>query len=162
LLQLTAASLVGGCLAGCSGDDEPSAHPSTAATSSVGGPADADAELVHAALADEQRLLGVVAAARAAHPSLKAALDPRIRIQTAHIDALRNSLAEPPSQPPSTTPRLPRKLRALDRFLTRQLIATSRRRSADCLAAESGALARLLASVAASHTVGAMAWERAR
>jgi hypothetical protein len=173
LLQLVAVSAVGASLAGCSGDDAPTSQPPTTATSpSPGsdapttsatiGAGDADVELVHAVLADEQRLLSVVAAARAAHPSLKEALDPRIRIQDLHLDTLRGSLAEPPAQPPSTTPHLPRRLRDLDRFLARQLEATARRRSADCMAARSGALARLMASMSASHSVGAAAWKQAR
>jgi hypothetical protein len=171
LLQVTAAALVSASLGACSLDD--AAPPGESAASSTDpSPAtesdeapdatdDADVNLVVAALADEENLLELVAAARADHPDLAPVLDPRIRIQNEHIRVLRDSLTEPPAQPPSTAPRLPRKTGALTPLVTRRLRGTAARRSADCMAAQSGPLARIFASMAASHSVGVTAWSQA-
>ena len=88
-------------------------------------------------------------------PLLKPVLAPLVTQQRAHVAALRAALTDSGRRPGST----PRRFRgnrddALRRVRS-ALVDAQRNRRADALAASSGLLARLLASVSASHAVAA-------
>jgi hypothetical protein len=114
-----------------------------------------DVALLSQALVDEQRLLAYCNAAARHHPSLKARLGAVRRVQDDHVAVIRRALPRQahrhagghgtPSLPPATAEVSARLLRLVEQ--------AERERLSDCLAAHSGLLARLFASVSASHSV---------
>jgi hypothetical protein len=114
-----------------------------------------DVRLLHAAIADEHALLLVCLGSLRGHPTLEPVLAPLVVQQRQHVFALRAALTDP-GDIPSRSPRRHRGSRAdaLDRVRS-ALVESQHRRRGDALAASSGLLARLLASVSASHAVAA-------
>jgi hypothetical protein len=128
-------------------------EPRVAGSSATGsGP---DVRLLRAAIADEHALLLTCLSSLHGRPLLKPVLAPLVTQQRAHVAALRAALTDAGRRPRST----PRRFRgSRDDALRRvrsALIDAQRNRRADALAASSGLLARLLASVSASHAVAA-------
>lgn len=158
LLRMAAAAGLVVTGAGCSSSQSgrSSAEESSAPTADLDGDetADDDVALVVAAIADELRLLDACSGAVAAHPGLRGQLASTRAAQHVHLAVLRGALTVPP--PPSTrvTEKAPARSAqvALD-GLVRDFAGTQQRRLHECLAASSGPLARLLASIAASHAV---------
>ena len=131
---------MGGALAGlvvvtgCDADPGPVETP-RAATSAP--PVDADAELVDQVAESIATASAVVAAARQQSPKLRRSLRPLQRLHTEHL-AVLDAGAGPAGSPP-----VARDVRAAETTLQRQLADAAVR-------AESGALAKLLASMAAA------------
>lgn len=156
---LGGAAVAATALAGCTGGDDGSASGSDGQPGHGGeGPngseptsaaQEADARLLSAVLADQRHLLERVHRTAQAHPSLRARLRPVLVVGTAHVDVLERAgqshevRARRPVRVPSSPARAVDGLRA-------DLERAAGDRLDDCLAASSGAFARLLASVAAS------------
>jgi hypothetical protein len=162
LLQGVALTGVGAALGGCGvrPDDRTRhvvarrLHGQPVAGSSTTG-SRADVRLLRAAIADEHALLLTCLSSMHGRPRLKPVLAPLVSQQRAHVAALRAALTDAGRRPRST----PRRFRgnrddALRRVQSALVDAQASRR-ADALAASSGLLARLLASVSASHAVAA-------
>ena len=152
---LAAAAAV--ALAGCAD------HRGTAgSTRAVADESDQEVELLTGAITGEQTLLAFCLRLRRTHPDLADALVPIVAGQRAHVRRLADSLTEPPPDtrpPPVPVPR--DRARALS-SMRRQVATAERERMANCLDATSGLLARLLASVSASHAVTLAAVQDAR
>lgn len=119
------------------------------ASASATPPPPEDSELVAAAVAALVRAQAVLASATAAVPSLGARLAPVSAAHAEHLDVLAGALPDadlPTAEPPSVPARILPALRAVRRSEQRLL----RDVREGCLAAASGDLARVLASVAAS------------
>jgi hypothetical protein len=158
---LGGAAVAATALAGCSGSDDGSTSRPAGQDGQPGrggGPSgseptsaaqEADVRLLSAVLADQRRLLERVHATARAHPSLRARLRPVLVVGTAHVDVLERAAPshEARAGRPVRVPTSPG--RAVD-VLRTDLERAARDRLDDCLAASSGAFARLLASVAAS------------
>lgn len=132
-------------LAACDIDPPTRESRSSAATP----PPPEDSELVAAVVAALVRAQSVLDAAVTSAPSLGARLDPVRTAHAAHLDVLAGAVpdAELPTGAPVSVPsRAPRALAAVRRSEQRLL----REVREGCLAAASGDLARVLASVAAS------------
>lgn len=108
-----------------------------------------------AAIADEEGLLGYCTALISRHQQLATVAAPIRQRQRQHVDALRSALRH--LDPPTAHRRVvaPARATVAEAKLTELAAATQRRRFEDCLAAESGLLARLFASTSASHAVTA-------
>ena len=143
-----AATGVGAVLAGCSGDDEGSTdNVSVAPTASDPS---ADETAAARALRDTVRLAATYDAVLARHQRLRPTLrGPRADLQE-HLDVLSGTLGDgtTASGKPLSLPGSPN---AALRQLASDENAMLRRRRRDAIRAESGELARLLASIAASH-----------
>jgi hypothetical protein len=143
-------------MAACTrGDDDPrsSGATTTITPAATTAPPEGDAALAADALGDEQALLDYCAAATAGAPRpLRPQLASVRDRQRAIVKALTDAMTDPTVsvRPPLD---VPRRDKATLRKLTALLAAAEESRLADCLAAESGLLARLLASVSASHAV---------
>lgn len=135
------------------GSDSSSSAPEPVVSSSAGQ----DVTLLVAAVSDETALVDLARAVVRAHSALARPLAPVIDRQLRHVTALRASLSDPPPLPHQTTPRVPKTRRAALAAVQRTTSDAADRRRDDCLAAESGLLARLLGSLAASHAVSAEA-----
>lgn len=114
---------------------------------------DGDVALVTAAIADEERLLGECARAAAAHPPLRSLVKPLQSGLSVHVAVLRNALTVPAAHVRATSGPTAQSAEGAVRHLLGAFTRTEQRRRQDCLAASSGPLARLLASMAASHAV---------
>jgi hypothetical protein len=115
-----------------------------------------DSELVAAVLAELVRAGGVLEAAASAVPALAAQLSPVTEAHAEHRDLLVGAVpdADLPTSPPASVPdAVPAALRAVRRS-ERRLLRVLRD---GCLAAASGDLARVLASMAASTSQHAAA-----
>jgi hypothetical protein len=109
--------------------------------------------LVRAAIADEHAVLQICLALGAGRSSLRKTLAPVADQQRAHIAALRAALTSPPhAHPTSRRPAHASREDALRRVRS-ALVVAQRRRHDDALNADSGLLARLFASMSASHAV---------
>ncbi len=131
--------------AGVVGCDESSTTPRTDAPGS-GTPGSPDTDIVAAVVASHQALQSVYRALVRAHPSTR----PQGEVLIDHLAEHLSALGEPttPGGPPRRMS--PRRSRAV--ASVRAAEASARRdRTADSLLAESGDLARVLASVAACH-----------
>jgi hypothetical protein len=162
LLQGVALTGAGAALGGCGVRAGDRARPAAggrlykqrvAGSSATGsGP---DLRLLRAAIADEHALLLTCLSSLHGRQQLKPVLAPLVAQQRAHVAALRAALTDAGRRPRST----PRRFRGTrDDALRRvqsALVDAHRNRRADALAASSGLLARLLASVSASHAVAA-------
>jgi hypothetical protein len=143
-------------LSGCTGDNEPgtaAAPDSTVTPAPTTATPEGDAALAAGALGEEQALLDFCTrAAREGARRQRAALQAVRDRQRAIVGALTDAMTDPKatSQPPIA---VPRRRRAMLHELTASLAAAEEARLTDCLAAESGPFARLLASVSASHAV---------
>jgi hypothetical protein len=152
----TAAIVLAAPLSGCTGDDDSgsaAAPDSTVTPAPTTAAPEGDAALAAGALGEEQALLDFCTkAARQGARQQRAALQAVRNRQRAIVGALTDAMTDPEatSHPPIA---VPRRRRAMLRELTASLAAAEETRLADCLAAESGPFARLLASVSASHAV---------
>lgn len=161
-LQVAAVGLLGSaCTPSADTDQSPDRRtgPNGSTTSRTGGSGgDApspDAALVLAAVADEEGLLSFCRAVARRHRSLAreaGAVSDRVR---AHVRRLRAVVPDADYARPRRSPRAPRDPAAARAALAERCAAVGDARLDDCLAAESGLLARLLASTAASHAVTA-------
>jgi hypothetical protein len=111
-----------------------------------------DELLRRAVAADEARLLETYASTRRAHPGLAEHLAPFVRRHEEHLKAMggKPSTRATPTPTGSVTPVDP--VTAVGN-LGQAEAAAARMRQADCLRAEDGELARLLASIAACEAL---------
>lgn len=151
-----AAGALAAPLAGCTGDDRPggdaASGSTTTAAPTTAAPA-GDAALAADVLGEEQVLLDYCRkvsrrAPRQERAALRAVQDRQEEIVAAVAAAMTDPVG---SQAPAIV--VPRRWESMLRELTAALADAEESRLADCLAAESGPLARLLASVSASHAV---------
>ena len=117
---------------------------------------DADVALVEAALTEEIAFGAMCEKLRRQHRTLARRLDAVAAIQTAHADALSNTLADPPPTPMPTIGGTETAVSIRD--VSREANRLYAKRLADCMAAEAGALAQMFGSMAASHAVTAQYW----
>ena len=162
LLQGVALTGAGAALSGCGVRAGDAARPPVAGRlhhlrvsgSSVTG-SSPDVRLLRAAIADEHALLLTCLSSLRGLPRLMPVLAPLVTEQRAHVTALRAALTDAGRRQQAT----PRRFRGNhDDALLRvrsALVDAQRHRRDDALAASSGLLARLLASVSASHAVAA-------
>lgn len=120
-------------------DDDPTVSATT------GTPVDADQELVDEVTSELARLIAVLGAARTSFPRLRQETAPFRTLHVAHLDALAGDLAAPAEavQLPATAADALRDIRTQEARLQRRLADWS-------VAAGSGTLARLLASMSAA------------
>ena len=156
----TATAGAAAALAGCaSAATDPAADSTpTSSGTDAASPGEAtatDVRLVQNAIAHEATLLVLYAAAGRARRDLRQPLDRLVAQQDQHIATLRAALTDPDPR------RRPRRRRlsggrevVLEKVRRGAADAQSARRE-DALAAQSGPLARLLASMSASHAVAA-------
>ncbi len=127
------------------------------ATTATGGTAtsdtDTDIAVLTSAIGAETRLLELCSTTRRRHPDLESLIRPVAVTQRAHVRRLTESLAEPPSLPSPPTTTVPSSRSGALRALTAAFSAAEQDRLSDCLRATSGLLARVFASVSASHAV---------
>jgi hypothetical protein len=112
---------------------------------------DADVVLVSAAVADESALLSYSVRSGRAHPELASVVAPITARQRVHVRELTSVVTELPEPVPAGRPDVPGSRQAALTKLRRLVAAAEQARLDDSLAAESGLLARLLASASASH-----------
>ncbi len=152
LMSLASAAGVVAGLSGCMPSRERTGRRRTPTpTDAVRG----DVGLLVTAITGEELLLAYCAAVIDRHPELAAVVRPVHQRQREHVDVLRSALRrlDPPPAPRRFV--VPAGRRSAQARLVRRIDAARRDRFDDCLAAESGPLARLLASAAASHAVTA-------
>lgn len=140
-----------GC--GSGGSDADQARVPRAADAADLTASGSDVALVTMAISDEERLLRECSRAAAAHSSLRSLLVPLATRQQIHVMVLRNTLTVPGPAVRTTSQRSARSAGDAVRDLLGAAARTEQRRRRDCLAASSGPLAGLLASMAASHAV---------
>lgn len=145
---------------GSDGGSTSSTTPSEAAPSSAPDTPeptepDPDVTMLVAAIADEQRLLDTYDAAAKGHRKLRSHLAPLQKRQRRHVAVLRAAITPKPDRPTTKPAQVPKKRKAALATLIQAASDAEEARLADCLAAHSGALARLLASVSAAHAVTA-------
>lgn len=152
IMSLMGAAVLAGTLGACTPATERTGRRRTP-TPPV--PQHGDAALVIAAIADEEVLLAYCTALIDRHRDLTAVVRPVRQRQRQHVDVLRSTLRR--FDPPTARRRVvvPSRSRSAEAKLTRLVDAAKRRRFDDCLAAESGPLARMLATTAAAHAVTA-------
>jgi hypothetical protein len=147
-------------LAGCRSDG---ASPGVADAATTAGPPPAtpgsDADIARHALNGEQALLGVYRRLARANPSARRRIAALIRVQGRHVDALVTALDLDglPSAPTVTVARATPIATIVAGAATHA--GDARRR--DCRRVESGALASMMASMAAAHAVVAAQWSDA-
>jgi hypothetical protein len=169
-----------GAAAGCTTRSSPSAQPagtdtngptsspalSTSPTSTLpttdAGSASADSQhdvsLVTAAISAEHATLESCRQTRAKYPRLAADVDPLMATLAAHVRVFTATLPSGTSLEPRRHGRSPGSPEAARAELTSAVTDLARGRLADCEAAESGALASLFASAAASHQAILATW----
>jgi hypothetical protein len=132
-----------------------SATPSGAASGPV---PESDRAVALDALADEQKVLGIYRALTRSYPRARRPIAALIVVQKRHVDALIGALEidAPPMSPAVDIP-----LTAPDIAIPAWAWRAARNRLADCTRVESGSLASMLASMAASHSVVAAEWTTA-
>ena len=144
---LIAATATGGLLTGCSDDD---GGPTGAVPDPASPEESVDDALAERALRDTTRLAATYDAVIARHRGLRSTLaGPRADLQE-HLDVLSGALGDTDAEP-GRPPAVPGSTRAAVRRLADIETSMVRRRGRDAVDAESGELARLLASIAASH-----------
>lgn len=121
-------------------------------TPGTAAPPAGDVGLLTRALAEEAELLAFTTAAASRHPALAALLAPVTRVQREHVAAMQRALQHRSGQRALHPPSVPAGP-AVQAQLVTLVRRAERHRLADCLAVESGRLARLLASASASHAV---------
>lgn len=138
----TLAALV--ALSGCDLDDLDPRDDDPTAAATTGTPVDADQTLVEEVISELARMMSVLAAAQARFPRLRPMTRQLRSLHAVHLDALAGDVAEPVLTGAPTTPAAAhRDIRVQEARLQRRLADWS-------VAAESGALARLLASMSAA------------
>ncbi|MBA2445006.1 MAG: hypothetical protein H0V49_06710 [Nocardioidaceae bacterium] len=163
-----AAAFAAGLVAGCANSTDlprsrTSISPGPSASTpkqheigqSLGLQAADDIALVVDAIASEEALATFGATAATIHPQLSAVLDLVRTRGRAHASLLREALVDfeaPHAGQPAVIPRTPR---ATYSKLISLLTDAEEQRLADCLASESGLLARVFASMSASHAAAA-------
>lgn len=167
-LSGTATAGAAAALAGCApAATDPAANPTptssagaSAASPGAAGPA-TDVRLVEGAIAHEAALLVLYAAAGRAQRDLKQSLERLVAQQDEHIEALRAALTSPEPRPRPRRRRLSGSREVVLAKVRGGAADAQSARRADALAAQSGPLARLLASMSASHAVAASldAWQ---
>ena len=110
----------------------------------------ADLRILAAALADEYRLLAYCSAVESRHSGLTPTVAPVRSVQQQHVAVLQRTLGRSAVQ---ERPHVPRRPKAAQARLLRELRGANDRRTSNCLAAVSGPLARVFASIAASHAM---------
>jgi hypothetical protein len=141
---LAGGSLVVGCRARSSG-----VHPTDGVSDAAGD--DPDVPLLTAAIQDETNLSALARATVRQHPTQAAAMQPVLTSQRAHVRELTAALSEKPQISRGGSPSVPANPVKAVAALRDAISAAESARLDDCLAASSGLLARLLASVSASH-----------
>jgi len=155
-----AVGLIGGCASGRdlsksrttrSAGSQISTSQQRATDLSIAAESAGDVALVVDAIASEEALGNFGARAAKTHPQLATLLQPVRARGEAHAELLRAALVnvEPPQV--RLTTRVPRAEQATRTKLVALISNAEQRRLADCLASESGALARVFASMSASH-----------
>lgn len=122
---------------------------------------DSDVAVLTSAIGAEAVLLELCSNTRRRHPELQSLVTPVLSRQRAHVRRLTDTLAEPPAFP-SWSATVPGTRSGALTALTAAFSAAEQDRLADCLGATSGLLARLFASVSASHAVTVEAVRAAR
>lgn len=120
---------------------DPRSEPASAPTTSV-PPVDADTTLVNDVLAELGPALYLVRAVRRRHDSLRGRLAPLDDLHEAYVAVLGGRVAAAVPQPPPDSRRAFELVRRGEQRLQRRLVAAA-------VAAESGQLAKLLASMSA-------------
>lgn len=137
------------------------AGASTTATGDI--PADdSDVAVLTSAIGAEAVLLELCSSTRRRHPELLSLVTPVLARQRAHVRRLTDSLEAPPASPSPPAPTVPGSRTGALKALTAAFSAAEQNRLDDCLGASSGLLARLFASVSASHAVTVEAVRAAR
>ncbi len=116
---------------------------------------DSDVDRVRAAIADERALLAFCTGSATSHPAVAGALTDIAGQQRQHVAALRGALTDPGGDRVVTVPRIRGDRKAVLLAARRLLVEAQRHRRSDALAADWGPLARLFASISASHAVAA-------
>lgn len=116
-------------------------------------PRSGDENLLLAAIADEEDLLGYCVAVLSQHRGLATVAAPVRQRQRQHVDTFRSALRRLDPPPTRREVLVPARARTAEDKLRRLIAAAQRSRFEDCLKADSGPLARLLASTSASHAV---------
>jgi hypothetical protein len=129
----------------------PATAPGTTSESGSATLPDPDVGLVEAAIADERAILVYCTRDPLRHPP--AVLRLIAAQQRQHVRALRAALTDPGRDTVATVPPRPPSVTAMRTTARSLLLGAQRQRRADALAAESGLLARLFASLSASHAV---------
>ena len=114
---------------------------------------DEDIALLTRAIADEESLLNFSTTAARRFPADRAVLNGVVALQRLHVSRLRASLSNLHPPVTRTSARVPRHIDDLKTALAAVEAQEHRDRAANCLAATSGLLAQLFASIAASHAV---------
>jgi hypothetical protein len=146
--------------AGCAGKDD--AAPDTEVSDSMPGAITetalaSDRQITASAMDDEQSVLALYVGVARRVPQVRQRLAPVIAAQRRHVDALAAALGlDAPPPPPAATGVL---RRPLGRAIAEAAGQAARARLADCGRVESGSLASMLASMAASHRVVAALWD---
>ncbi len=160
--MLGAGTAVVGSVAACGTDAAPARSATATTPSASAASPDADVAVLTSALSAEAALLRLCEATGRRHPELDPVVTRIITTQRAHVRRMTESLATPPTNPPSPAAKVPRTRTSAVRMLTTAFAAAEQDRLSDCLTSTSGLLARLLASVSASHAVTVEAVRAAR
>ncbi len=152
VLQASALAAVG-FVAGCTGSDDTDPDPTSSTSPSSEPPEDPDVVLLISAISDEESLLNYCGDAVDRHRQLKNIITPVLKRQREHVRRLRSTLTDDQPRRNTTAAPVPgNPLQALNNL--RQFASSAEEtRFADCLATESGLLARLFASTSAAHAL---------
>lgn len=150
VIGLAEAAGLWGALSGCTPTP---ARTVRRRTPGAAAPATGDAALLVAAIADEERLLDHCDSVLAQHRALGVAVAPVRQVQSRHVAVMRLALVrlDPPRS--TTVDRVPRGAGPALADLRDHVAEVKRDRLLNCLAAESGLVARLFASASAAHAV---------
>jgi hypothetical protein len=148
-VALGGAALVSGCAESSSTSDSASGSPSRSA--SGGADEDPDVRLLTAAIQDEAGLLGLAVVTGREHGELVDVVQPVVSRQRAHVRELSGALTEPPDVHRARPGPVPASTAKALASLSHAVATAEAARLEDCLAATSGLLARMFASVSASH-----------
>jgi len=154
LLGATAATSVGLLAGGCAATEGSAGGTDIAPTS--GG----DVDVATAALFREDDFRSLCLRIRRRHPALADRLDVLISGQRVHQEALAEAVPDGVSTDTARVVPVPRQEQKAVALVAAAAGRLERLSLDDAMAAESGALARLMASIAASHAVTAEAWRR--
>jgi hypothetical protein len=151
-----AAAALSGCASAATDPAADVAPRSTGIGAAAPGAASStDVRLVESAIVHEEALLVLYAAAGRAQRPLQKPLDRLVAQQDQHIATLRAALTDPEPRPRRRRRRLSGSQDVVVEKVRRGVADAQSARRADALAAQSGPLARLLASMSASHAVAA-------
>jgi hypothetical protein len=149
-LRITRRTTLGGALAGvvvlagCDLGDNGSGDPASGPAPSA-GPDDPDAQLVEEVVDDIVATTSLVEALRRRHDSLRRSVAPLVRVHDAHLEVLGGGQASGGRRPPPTK----NAAEAMGLLRSREL-RHQRLLEDGAMAAQSGRLARLLASMSAA------------